>query len=162
MISQVPNHPQLTETLKYKIGKNVFNFEFAYVREAQGTSWLPGSLGGSYYGRGLYMYDGANWVPSNENIYKALEGLTAYTYTNTTYNIQNTDNIVEADGTFTINLPTAVGITGEQFTIKNVGTGTITVDGDNTETIDGNLTAVIAVQNASITVVSNGTNWIII
>lgn len=64
--------------------------------------------------------------------------------------------------TFTVTLPTAVGITGRRYDIKNSGTGTITVDGDGTETIDGGLTAVLSTQYDSITVQSDGANWIII
>lgn len=35
--------------------------DFAYVFNSQGTAWLPGSLGGSYYPSGFYIYDGAVW-----------------------------------------------------------------------------------------------------
>jgi len=64
-------------------------------------------------------------------------------------------------GTFTLNLPTAVNITGRQYTIKNSGTGVITVDGSGSETIDGQTTWILSVQYDSITIVSNGANWII-
>jgi len=62
---------------------------------------------------------------------------------------------------FTVTLPTAVGITGKSFTIKNSGTGVITIDADGTETIDGSLTQSLN-QYHSRTVISDGTNWIII
>jgi hypothetical protein len=42
--------------------------------------------------------------------------------------------------TFTVTLPTAVGIGGREYTIKNSGSGVITVDGDGAETIDGSAT----------------------
>ncbi len=62
--------------------------------------------------------------------------------------------------TFTVTLPTAVGITGRIYVVKNSGTGLITVDGDGTETIDGQLTQAL-IQFACISVQSNGANWII-
>lgn len=64
--------------------------------------------------------------------------------------------------TFTVTLPTALGVLGIIYNIKNTGTGTITVDGNASETIDGSTTAVINVQYASITIQSDGSNWHII
>jgi hypothetical protein len=64
-------------------------------------------------------------------------------------------------GTFTVNLPTAVGITGRIYVIKNSGTGTITLDASTTETIDGSLTLTVTEDDA-FTVQSDGANWIII
>lgn len=64
--------------------------------------------------------------------------------------------------TFTVSLPTAVGITGRIYVIKNTGTGTITVDGNGSETIDGALTFLLDAQYESITIQSTGSGWIIL
>ena len=80
----------------------------------------------------------------------------------TTYTALVTDDLILCSSTFTLTLYTAVGNSGRQITIKNVGTGTITVDGNASETIDGSLTAVISVQYVSITLLSDGSNWSII
>lgn len=32
------------------------------VLNSQGTYWLPGSLGGTYYGKGLYYSNGFSWI----------------------------------------------------------------------------------------------------
>ena len=63
--------------------------------------------------------------------------------------------------TFTVTLPTAVGITGRIYNIKNSGTGTITVDGDGTEAIDGEPILTIN-QYDCITVQSTNAGWIIV
>lgn len=78
-----------------------------------------------------------------------------YTLTETDYQIECTAN------TFTITLPTAVGIQGRVYSIKNSGTGTITIDADGTQTIDGELTQTIE-QWENIKIMSTNSNWIII
>ena len=64
-------------------------------------------------------------------------------------------------GTFSVNLPTAVGIQGTTYTLVNSGTGTITLDPNGAETINGNTTITLT-QYVSRTVQSDGANWIII
>ena len=65
-------------------------------------------------------------------------------------------------GTFTVTLPTAVGIQGVEYTLVNSGTGTITLDANASETINGSLTIVLKRQYTSRTVQSDNANWIII
>jgi hypothetical protein len=64
--------------------------------------------------------------------------------------------------TFTVNLPTAVGIIGTTYTLVNSGTGIITLDANGTETINGSLSINLSTQYISRTVQSDDTNWIII
>jgi hypothetical protein len=45
----------------------------AYVENSQGTFWLPGGMGGNFYSKGVYMYNGANWDSSVDEIAKQLE-----------------------------------------------------------------------------------------
>lgn len=74
-----------------------------------------------------------------------------------------TDHVVNCTAnTFTVTLPTAVGVTGRRYQIKNSGTGTITIACNGTQTIDGAATKSLATQYSSISVVSNGANWIIV
>ena len=84
-----------------------------------------------------------------------------YRAATSTDTVTNADYLVDCNGTFTVTLPTAVGIEGQHFVIKNSGSGIITIDGDGTETIDGNLTVNLP-QYDSITVVSTGSEYIII
>lgn len=78
-----------------------------------------------------------------------------YTLTANDYTVNCTAN------TFTITLPTAVGITGRIYNIKNSGAGVITVDGDGTETIDGETSQTVDSPN-NMSIQSTGSNWIII
>jgi hypothetical protein len=82
------------------------------------------------------------------------------------YTALSTDAIITCGAgnqTFTITLP-AVSPTnkGKAYHIKNVGTGTITIDGDGAETIDGTTTKLLAAQYDCMSIVSNGTAWWII
>ncbi len=85
----------------------------------------------------------------------------------TTYTLTETDNILLGDATsatFTITLPTAVGINGRRYTIKKTDSSInfVTVDGDGSETIDGDTSFDLELQDEVIEVVSNGNNWAII
>ena len=79
------------------------------------------------------------------------------------YTITTSDFLIDCtSGTFTVTLPTAVGIEGQCFVIKNSGTGIITVATTSSQTIDGVTTQVIPTQYSSFKVMSNNANWIII
>ena len=65
-------------------------------------------------------------------------------------------------GTFTITLATSGYSAGDEIRVKNMGTGTITID-PQTGTIDGSATDyTLDVQYSAITLVSTGSNWEII
>ena len=65
-------------------------------------------------------------------------------------------------GTFTITLPTSGVSAGEEIRVKNMGTGTITID-PQTSNIDGSTTDyTLDIQYSAITLVSDGTDWEII
>ena len=78
-----------------------------------------------------------------------------------TYTLTATDVVCLCTGTFTVTLPTAVGITGKTYYVKNVSSGVITLDGDGSETIDGETTQLLH-QWDTAQVTSDGTNWVII
>jgi len=67
-------------------------------------------------------------------------------------------------GVFTTTLPSAAGNTGYKINLKKIGTGTntLTIATTSSQTIDGGLTSTISVTNVSITVQSDGSNWILI
>ena len=81
------------------------------------------------------------------------------------YTATSVDYVIIADGTsntVTITLPTALGIAGRRYQIKCIDNSfAVDVDGNGTETIDGALTQALA-QWDSLTIASDGLNWVII
>ena len=69
----------------------------------------------------------------------------------------NTDYIYLCNGTFTYTQPTAVSNTNE-YVIKNVSSGIITITGTSSQTFDG-ATSVVLTTNQSVHLISNNTNW---
>jgi len=75
------------------------------------------------------------------------------------YLVDNVAVAVEVD------LPTAAGISGFKLQIKRLGTATVSIDPNLLEQIDNGGAGVVfdlISQYASVTLVSNGTNWLII
>jgi hypothetical protein len=62
-------------------------------------------------------------------------------------------------GTFTVSLPTAVGVQGRLIVVKNNGGGAVTVDPFGGETIDGKSFIILGETN-SIQLASNGSEWV--
>jgi hypothetical protein len=70
--------------------------------------------------------------------------------------------LVNSAGATTMTLPAASGCNGRIYVIKNINTGTVTIDANAAETIDGVTTKSIAVQWGVLMIQSNGTGWFII
>jgi len=82
------------------------------------------------------------------------------TQVSTTYAALATDGHIHATtGTFTVTLPTAVGINGKVYTISNGGTGIVTLETTSSQTISGDTTQVVN-QYEALSVQSDGANWI--
>jgi len=68
-------------------------------------------------------------------------------------------------GVVTVNLPTAVNLSGRIYTITDTGNAAannVTVNASGLETINGSASATLSVNNQSIMVQSDGSNWFII
>lgn len=93
---------------------------------------------------------------------KSLGGITfPLTGITTTYTVKDDDYLIDITGnTITVTLPTAVGVNGKNYVIKNRGTGVVTVATTSSQTIDGANSKSLN-NNDSIEVVSDGSNWII-
>ncbi|MFP9114592.1 beta strand repeat-containing protein [Flavobacterium sp. RHBU_3] len=103
----------------------------------------------------------SNIVVNLSRIYGNLLTLRAYAAKTAAYTILSTDDTIDFTGatTATATLLTAVGYTGKRFTIKNSGTGVITLATTSSQTIDGATTFTLPNQYSSITVQSDGANW---
>ena len=72
----------------------------------------------------------------------------------------NTDYYYICNGACTLTMPTAVGNTN-LYVIKNT-TGTDTINTTSSQTIDGSTSISLTTDYLSITLISDGANWIII
>jgi hypothetical protein len=81
---------------------------------------------------------------------------------NTNYFVGSNDYLIDVTGnTINVTLPTAVGIEGKNYVVKNSASGVVTVATTSSQTIDG-VNSKILNNNDSIEIVSDGSNWIII
>ena len=90
---------------------------------------------------------------------------TAQRSVSTTSTILPIDHTVFADTTsasFTVTLPSAVGIMGKEFQFSNVGTKILTIATVSAQTINGGSTFFLPTQYTSVRLISNGSNWIAI
>ena len=76
------------------------------------------------------------------------------------YTLTNSDKVLIVTAVSTISLPSAAGIKGRVYTIKNAGSGIVTVNSGG-GTIDGVASQTIT-ANKYIEVISDGSNWFII
>jgi len=76
------------------------------------------------------------------------------------YNITVLNEYIRADSLtpLTFTLPSAIGISGYQFEIKNINTGILTINTVLSQTIDNNLFLTLS-QYEMLRVVSNGVSW---
>jgi hypothetical protein len=88
-----------------------------------------------------------------------------------TYDLLVTDYLLLVTYTSTgavtsLTLPTAQTTAGRTIVIKDAGgnaaTNNITIDTEASQTIDGNATLLITTSYASVTLCSDGTNWLVI
>lgn len=74
----------------------------AYVKDSEGTKWLPGVVGGTYYPAGWYIWTGASWVSDRNDIAETLDGYenwnTAYTHSQSVHVHQNETIVVGNHG----------------------------------------------------------------
>lgn len=109
----------------------------------------------------------SNGVPVSSTDIVRLQDLQAFapSYIGVTanYTILTTDGTINVTGNSpTITLPTAVGVSGKIYRIKNSGTGTVTIATTSSQLIDGVTTKIINTQYSMFALQSNGANWIII
>ena len=83
-----------------------------------------------------------------------------YTTQAAPYAVATTDEVVLMTGTGNATLPAPAG--GKSVTVKNVGAGVITVVPNAAESIDGAASFNLPTQYDAVTVMSDGTDWLVI
>ncbi len=128
------------------------------VRLTNGSGGAQTSLSlNTYYG----AFDAAGAAAAIAQSIIDLTRSKTITSVSATYTIVLSDDLIDCTAnTFTVTLPTAVGIIGRTFEVKNSGAGVITLEGDGSETIDGLLNQTLSTTD-DIMVTSNGANWLI-
>lgn len=101
---------------------------------------------------------GVKWAPggSGSGITRTI---TSFSGTTSAGSTASTDYVYIGTGTNTLTLPTAASNTNA-YSIKNSGTGIITIATTSSQTIDGNANIMLS-PNQLITVYSDNSNWIV-
>jgi hypothetical protein len=105
----------------------------------------------------------AQLATANQQLLRQPAITRAYSEVTAAYAIDPTNDfqINCTSGTFTVTLPDATGITGQTFSVKNSGGGTITLTAVPAQTIDGSPSRVLTRwDNAA--VMSTGRSWIVV
>ncbi len=107
----------------------------------------------------VYVFNGSEW--ENASTASNVKSVSA------NYSATSSDSIIlgtGGTGGITITLPPASQSKGKVLSFKKIdaGLGAVTIDGYGTETIDGAATYALSSQNASVTLVCDGTAWFII
>jgi hypothetical protein len=126
----------------------VTNTDSAKRVAVNGTGILDALMPGK---SALYLADGSNWrrtAPISDQIVSVSSSYTVGTY----------DQIVVANGTLTVTLPSASATPGKVYTVKNIGSGTVTVT-PTSGTVDGAVSGTLSSQYAVARYVSDGTAW---
>jgi hypothetical protein len=102
--------------------------------------------------------NGAHWYAHS------LERGLNYVEKTANYTLTSIDDVVNCTtGTFALTLPSAALNNGKVFMLKNMGSGTITLNTTSSQTIDGNASGTLTLaQYESMSIQSNNANWLII
>lgn len=118
------------------------------------TSWLLTSAVNTV-GTDPLTYTKFSLAPSTIMLSRSVNNVSSNT---TAAASANTDYVYICTGTMTLTLPTAVSNTN-RYTVKNAGTGTLTINTTSSQTMDGVTTFTNSNQYDTFEFVSNNTNW---
>jgi len=131
-------------------------FIFDTAAELLTSTLVVGDIAYTVDTKAYYIADSTTtWAFIDGSSYLAITALRTLDVTDSTVNC--------TANSFTVTLPTAVGISGRIYNIKNSGTGVITIATTSSQTIDGQASSAITLnQYDNLTVQSNNANWIIL
>lgn len=152
-----------TGDLTFTTNKNI---EFATGSASPTQSNISGQI---FQTTGNWVFKRGGTFTDNGSTIQTQSFSAAITTTNktATYTATTTDHTITGDATsagFTITLPTAVGCAGREYIVKKVDSSgnAVTVATTSSQTIDASTTYSLGAQYKYVTVVSNGSNWLII
>ena len=133
-------------------------YQIWICENTEGTQWLPGSLGGTYYPEGGYVSDGTKWIYHKDN-YQATQNevnigtvtnkwLSPFTFENASK--WNTKENILVSGT---NIKT---INGNSL----LGSGDLIISGGGSSNLDGLTDVIITTPINGQTLSYNGVNWV--
>lgn len=120
-----------------------------FSSSAQGV--VPASGGGT----SNYLRADGTWSALPSSYSRAITSISTSQTLPTTPNV---DQYFFVSGITTVTLPTAMGNTS-LYCVKNVGSGTVTINTSAGQTVDGQTSISVAVKYTSITFLSDGSNW---
>lgn len=153
----VAGNPQITPANDLAALESLSSTGFAVRTGAE--AWAQRSITGS---QNIVVVDG-DGVAGNPTIQLAvspdIQGLRVSTLTTSVnYNATANDYVILVSATATVNLPAAATFDGQIYAIRNVGSGTVTIDPSGTEQIDGTATKSLAAGGFA-TIVCDGAQW---
>jgi hypothetical protein len=131
--------------------RNIVNVNIAAPLINSGTM-ATARLGSGTANSTTYLRGDSTWVAIPTSTGPTIVNTPGLPYT------ANYNEFVLVTGTGTVTLPTAAGNSGKIVDVKNYGAGVITVASAG-GSIDFTSTYTLAVQNQSVTVISDGGNW---
>lgn len=126
--------------------------------------WQTGTIVFTTTEKRWYSYNGSIWVENNDIPSLNFTVVSEIDDTDSPYTISTIEPICIIDtssGDVTINLPLVASNIGLKYKFKNIGAGTVTIDGNGSETIDGETTFLLY-QDEVVDIVSTGSTWYII
>ena len=114
----------------------------------------------------VLSWNGTNWIPATVSTGGSRPTVSdkSANFTIPTPSASTLQEIYTVSGSsaVTMTLPDATACAGMRYDIKRVGTATTTIACNGSQTIDGQTTIQLLAQYVNATLVSTGTNWILI
>ena len=113
-------------------------------------------------GSGISITNGVISTASSASRPSVLDKTSNFTISTPSSSVFQEVYTVSGSSAVTITLPDATACSGIRYDIKRLGTATTTVACNGAQTIDGQATIQLLAQYVNATVISTGTNWILI
>lgn len=107
---------------------------------------------------GVPTAPGIDWGTTGVRISPAILSYAEHESANSTHTMSDKP-LVYCNGTFTVNLPPAALSDGRIYHVVNIGSGTITLDGDGSDAINGSPTLALTTQYSVASVHCDGAGW---